>query len=152
MAMTRIESSIDIAAPVEEVFAFASDWKHWEDWFEGVSDFRPTTAVEQGSGARYAYKARMMGISVNVETEIYDFVQNAGWRGVATKGIPHKTYWIFEPVGNSTKFTYALEYKLPLPLVGFLLDSLIMKLQWDRIISNSLKNLRDHFSSQEEIR
>src|SRR3990172_5637720 len=147
MAMTRIESSIDIAAPIDEVFAFASDWKHWEDWFEGVSDFRPTTAVEQGSGARYKYKARIMGISVRVETEIHEFVQNAGWRGVATKGMPHKTYWKFESMGNSTKFTYALEYKLPLPLIGFLLDSLIMRPQWEKIIGSSLKNLRDRFSS-----
>jgi hypothetical protein len=76
--MTRIEHSIIIKVPLRDVFNYASDWRRWSEWFEGVSNFRPTTAVEQGNGARYAYKARMMGISVNVETEIQDFVQNAG--------------------------------------------------------------------------
>ncbi len=148
MAMTKIEASVDIAAPIEEVFAFASDWKHWEDWWEGVSDFRPTTAVEQGKGARYAYKARMMGISARVETEIHEFVKDRGWKGVSTKGIPHRTHWIFEHVGDCTKFTYALEYELPVPLLGSILDSLFIEPQWNRIIRESLDNLKRHFSTQ----
>ena len=35
MAMTRVEASVDINAPVTDVFAFASDWRHWEDWLTG---------------------------------------------------------------------------------------------------------------------
>jgi coenzyme Q-binding protein COQ10 len=143
--MTRIERSIMIQAPVKDVFDYAADWRKWSEWFEGLLDFRPTTAIEQGNGARYAYKARMMGLSLKVETEIHDLVLNAGWTGVATKGMPHRTQWIFESIGDTTKFTYVLEYKLAVPLVGSLLDSLIMKPQWNRIISNSLKNLKGHF-------
>ena len=148
MVMTNIEASVDIAAPIEEVFAFASDWKHWEDWWEGVSDFRPTTQVTQGNGARYAYKARMMGVSASVETEIHEFVPNRGWKGVSTKGIPHRTHCIFEQVGDCTKFTYALEYDLRVPLLGSMLDSLFMKPQWNRIIRESLDNLKQHFLTQ----
>jgi coenzyme Q-binding protein COQ10 len=147
--MTRIERSIIIEAPIKDVFSYAADWRKWSDWFEGVSNFKATTEVEQGNGARYAYKARMMGISAKVETEIHDFVRDKGWTGIATKGMPHRTYWIFESIGDKTKFTYALEYKLPLPFLGSLLDSLIMKPQWERIIGNSLKNLRGHFLSQQ---
>ena len=69
--MTRIERSIFIPAPVKNVFNYATDWRKWSEWFEGVSDFRPTTAVTKGSGARYGYKARIMGISAKVETEIH---------------------------------------------------------------------------------
>ena len=146
--MTRIEQSVIIQAPVEQVFSYAADYQKWTEWFEGVSDFKATTPVTQGNGARYAYKARMMGVSASVETEIHDFVQNAGWTGVATKGMPHRTHWIFEPVGHDTKFTYALEYQLPVPLVGSLLDSLFMRPQWHKIIENSLNNLRRHFLIQ----
>lgn len=143
--MTRIEHSVIIQAPVEQVFSYAADYRKWSEWFEGVSEFRPTTDVKQGNGARYAYKARLMGISARVETEIHDFVPSRGWTGVASKGMPHKTHWNFEPLGESTKFTYVLEYQLPVPLVGSLLDSLFMKPQWDKIISRSLENLRNHF-------
>ncbi len=144
--MTRIERSIVIPASVPEVFSYAADWQKWSEWFEGVSDFKATTDIQQGNGARYAYKARLLGVSAKVETEVHDFVQNAGWTGVATKGIPHQTHWIFESQGKSTKFTYILEYQLSVPLIGGLLDSIIMKPQWEKIIERSLKNLNNYFS------
>jgi hypothetical protein len=91
-----------------------------------------------------------MGLSVPVETEIHDFVENKGWNGVATKGLGHRTYWTFEPAGNSTRFTYAMEYELPLPVVGSLLDSWFIRPQWRRILQTSLENLKQHFTLSEE--
>ena len=96
--MTRIENSIQLPAPIDEAFQYASDYKEWEVWFEGVSDFKPTTNTIKGNGTRYSYKAKMMGLSVNIETEIFDYVENKGWKGNATKGMPHTTFWIFESV------------------------------------------------------
>jgi uncharacterized membrane protein len=143
MAMTRIEASVDIAAPVQEVFAFASDWRYWEDWWEGVSSFKPTTERTRGTGTRYAYKAWVAGLTVNLETEIHDFVENVGWRGVVTKGMPHRTQWVFETKGAATRLTYILEYSLPVPL----LDSLLMKPGWRRRLERSLHNLKLHFEA-----
>ncbi len=143
--MTRFEHSIIIPAPVEQVFSYAADYQKWAEWFEGVSDFKATTPVMQGNGARYAYKARLMGFSASVETEIHDYVHNGGWTGVATRGMPHRTHWVFQSVGDGTKFTYALEYHLPVPVLGALLDSLVIKPQWHRIIKKSLSNLNEHF-------
>jgi uncharacterized membrane protein len=144
MAITRIEASVDIAAPVEEVFAYASDWRRWEDWWEGVSSFKPTTERARGTGTRYAYKAWMAGLTVNLETEIHDFVENVGWRGEVTKGMPHRTQWLFEAKGAATRLTYILEYSLPVPL----LDSLLMKPGWRKRLEMSLQNLKLHFEGQ----
>lgn len=146
--MTRIELNVIIPAPVEQVFSYAADYRTWTEWFEGVSDFRATSAISLGNGARYAYRARLMGVSVGVETEIHDFVHNGGWTGVATRGVPHRTRWDFEPSGDDTKFTYALEYQLPIPLLGPVIDSLLMKPQWEKIIQRSLNNLRQRFLTQ----
>src|SRR4030042_5041528 len=96
MEMTRIEKSIVIKKTIDEVFNYASDWEKWPDWFEGVSDFKPTTETKKGNGTRYAYKAKMMGLSVKVEQEIQNSVINKGWIGKGTKGIPIQTQWIFE--------------------------------------------------------
>jgi len=148
MAMTRIEASVDIAAPVEEVFAYASDWRHWEDWCEGVSSFKPTTERTRGTGTRYAYKAWVAGFTVNLETEIHDFVENVGWRGVVTKGMPHKTQWVFEAKRAATRLTYILEYSLPVPL----LDSFLMKPGWRRRLERSLQNLKLHFVGRSSSR
>jgi uncharacterized protein YndB with AHSA1/START domain len=144
--MKQIEHSVIIPAPVDQVFSYASDYLKWAEWFDGVSDFKPTTAITRGNGARYAYKARVMGLSAPVETEIHDFVENKGWTGVSTKGVTHRTHWTFEPVSNGTKFTYAMEYQLPVPLLGSLLDPFAQR-EWKRILERSLNNLKQHFVS-----
>jgi uncharacterized membrane protein len=143
--MTRIEKSVIVDAPVHAVFAYASDWRRWPEWFEGVSDLQPKSEITRGTGARYAYRARLMGVSAQVETEVRGFVEDWGWTGVATGGLPHRTQWRFEARGESTKLTYALEYELPVPLLGAVVDSLVLKEQWRRVIGRSLANLRGRF-------
>ena len=139
--MSKIEGSVIVDTPIEKVFELASDWRRWPEWFEGVSDVIAIGDVDRGNGARYAYRVRVMGIPAKVETEIHNFVENEGWTGIGTKGLPHKTRWIFEAQGQTTKFTYILEYTVPLPLLGALLDRFLIRREWRRIIDKSLKNL-----------
>ena len=148
--MKRIEASVEINAPVADVFAFASDWRRWEDWWEGVSKFKPTTEVTRGNGTRYAYKCWVAGMTLDLETEIHEFVENVGWRGrgVNMKRRPHRTQWVFEPKGDKTRLTYILEYDLPWPLIGPILDSLLMQPGWQRMLESSLGNLKRYFEGQ----
>lgn len=143
--MARIYRSIIIKRPINEVFSYASDWEKWSEWFKGVSDFKPTTETSKGNGTRYAYKAKMMGFNIDVETEIHEFVENKGWIGKSTKGLPNQTEWIFETDVSGTKFTYGLEYKLPVPLLGPLFDRLFIEPQWIKIIEKSLQNINQKF-------
>lgn len=144
------ERSIMIDAPVARVFAYASDWKKWHQWFEGVSHFTPTTESTQGTGTRYAYKASVMGIRIPVEIEIHDYVENEGWNGVSTKGTPHKTRWRFDSIGNKTRFTYGLEGHLSIPVMGRWLDRFLLQSQWDKIIANSLVNLKTKLQAEDQ--
>jgi uncharacterized membrane protein len=146
MAMTRVQASVEINAPVAEVFAYASDWPRFGgEWWQGVSDFRPTTEVSRGNGTRYAYKVRMAGITMTSETEIHEFVENVGWKGVATKGPPHRAQWMFENKGETTRLSCVVEYSLPVPVLGPLLDSLLMRPGWQRMLERSLQNLKARF-------
>jgi uncharacterized membrane protein len=143
--MTRVESSVLVPAPLPDVFAYASDWRKWSEWFEGIAGCQPTTEGTRGNGTRYAYTARVMGFRARVVTEITEFAENVGWTGIARKGMPHRTHWRFEGFGNQTRFTYGLDYHVPVPLLGALIDSLLLKPQWQRIIQASLANLQRHF-------
>ena len=140
--MTKITKSVFLENPIEAVFQYASDYTKWEDWFEGVSAFKPVTESNRGNGTRYAYKANMMGLTIGVEPEIFDFVENKGWKGKATKGMPHQTSWEFEAIDRGTKFTYGLEYEMPIPIIGKWIDNAFMKPQWEKIIERSLENLK----------
>jgi hypothetical protein len=51
--MTKIEKSIIINKSIDEVFTYASDWEKWSDWFEGISDFMPTTETKKRNGTKY---------------------------------------------------------------------------------------------------
>jgi hypothetical protein len=48
MPMTRLTASVEVNAPLEDVWTFASDWRHWDNWRDGVSGFRPTTELTRG--------------------------------------------------------------------------------------------------------
>jgi len=50
-------------------------WRRWDNWWEGVSGFRPTTEVTRGNGTRYAYRAWVAGVTLSLETEIHDFAR-----------------------------------------------------------------------------
>jgi hypothetical protein len=145
--MTRVSATVDIHAPLDAVWTFASDWRCWDNWWEGVSGFRPTTDVTRGNGTRYAYRAWVAGVTLDLETEIYDFVEKVGWRGVVTKGPPHRTQWVFEAKDGTTRLTYILEYSLPIPIVGALLDRVLMRPGWQRRLEKSLGNLRRRFEA-----
>ena len=147
MPMTRLIASVEVNAPLDDVWAFASDWHHWDNWWDGVSGFRPTTALTRGNGTRYAYRAWIAGLTLNLETEIHDFVEKVGWRGVVTKGPPHRTQWVFEAMGTTTRLTYTLEYSVPVPVLGPLLDLLLMRPGWQRRLETSLHNLKQHFEA-----
>lgn len=145
--MTRIEESVIINAPINKVFKYASNYKKWSEWFVGASSYTPTTDNEKGNGTRYEYKVKVLLFSAKVESEIHDFKENVGWKGSATKGIPHKTCWAFQSSNRLTKFTITVEAELNIPVVGTFIDKFILGPQWNRKIEKSLDNLASKFQS-----
>ena len=139
--MTKIAHSILLNTPLEEVFEYASDWKKWEEWFEGVSNFTSTTETQKGIGARYKYKAKMGLFNYAIEAEVYEYTENVGFKVVGIKGPPYKSFWSFELIEGKTKLTYGLEYSISIPIIGNYIDSWWIKPQWNKIIKNSLLNL-----------
>lgn len=133
--MKRIEHRVVIQTPLEQVFAYTSNYRKWPEWYTGAGEATATTQATRGDGTRYAYKARMMVIWASVKTEIHDFEENRGWMGVGTKGLPHRTHWIFEPLGSGTKVTYAAECTVPVPLLGPLVEAQLEP-EWKKILGS----------------
>lgn len=140
--MTEIKRNIIIEAPVNKVFEYAADYKNWSKFFEGVSDFKPITAVTRGSGSKYIYKAKALGMNVTVGTEVQQFKENEGWIGKSFKGLEHQTQWIFKKSNSNTEFTFIQRYKLPFYLGGKLFDKMFAEPVWINIIEHSLQNLK----------
>lgn len=143
--MTEIKRSINIEAPINKVFEYASDYLKWPEFFEGVSDFKPITEMTQGNGTKFTYKAKMLGMNVTVGTELQQFKKNEGWIGKSFKGAEHKTQWIFKKSDDNTEFTYILSYKFPM---GSFLDKKFIQPAWIKIIEKSLQNLKKIMESK----
>ena len=139
----EIKRTIRIEAPVEKVFQYASDYRKWPTFYEGVSDTRAITETTRGNGAKFIYKATIMGMKITVGTEFQQFKQNEGWIGISFKGIAHQTQWIFKETGSSTEFTHGVSSKLPWYMGGSFLEKRIVEPEWEKIVENSLQNLKE---------
>jgi uncharacterized membrane protein len=140
--MMDITRNIQIDAPIEKVFQYASDYRKWSEFYEGVSDVRAITETTRGDGARFIYRARVMGMKVTVGTELQQFKQNEGWIGKSFKGVNHQTLWIFRESGSGTEFTHGVSSNLPWYMGGQLLEKKILEPEWIKIVEKSLENLK----------
>jgi coenzyme Q-binding protein COQ10 len=140
--MTEIKKSILINAPINKVFDFASNYLKWQEFFVGISDIRPITDITDDNGARFLYKVQLMGMKVSVGTEFQQFKRNKGWIGQSFKGLDAQTQWIFKESDGETEFTYIQRYKLPFYMGGNLIDKKFITPQWNKIIEESLNNLK----------
>ena len=150
--MTEIKRTIKIEAPVSKVFEYASDYKKWPEFFEGVSDFKPITKITRGNGTKYVYKAKALGMKVTVGTEVQHFKENEGWIGKSFKGLEHQTQWIFKKSNGNTEFTFIQRYKLPFFLGGKFIDKIFAEPAWIKIIEHSLQNLKRILEAKKEKR
>jgi uncharacterized membrane protein len=142
ISMTEICKTIVINAPVSKVFDFASNYMNWPEFFEGISDIRPVTQITSDNGARFMYRAQLMGLKMTVGTEFRDFKRNMGWTGKSFKGLDAETRWIFKDLNGKTEFTYIQRYKLPFYMGGDFMDKKFIEPQWIEIIDKSLQNLK----------
>jgi uncharacterized protein YndB with AHSA1/START domain len=115
--MEPLVSTIEIARPPEEVFAFATDPLHFAEWQRDV------VSVHLLGDSRFTTTRRISGAERTMTQQI---TRNDPPRGWAAKGIdgpirPHATI-IIEPVNNGTRsrVTFALDFEghgLGAPLV-----------------------------------
>jgi hypothetical protein len=140
--MLDITRSIQIEAPVEKVFEYVSDYRKWPEFYVGILDIKPITEITHANGARFLYKAKMMGMKVTLGTEFHQFKQNVGWTGISFKGMKHRTLWIFKESESGTEFTHGVSANLPWYMGGKLLSKKILEPEWIKVIEQSLENLK----------
>jgi uncharacterized membrane protein len=140
--MTRIERSIEIEAPVEEVFDYVADWRNKSNWYVGVLDWRPTTEQTKGVGARFVFKTKFMGMHPETEMETRTFIHDQSIEYASIRGIDLKRQVLFASLDDRTQITDISEYTLPLSILGGLVDVLSFRRRQERRAEESLQNLK----------
>lgn len=128
--MKKIASNIIIRRPVEEVFAFVSNFENDTKWWLNVTESTIISKVRSGIGTQYKQSAQFMGQRFDSILEITEYVppQQVTLRSIQS-AIPFVAYFTFEAVPEGTRFTMIAQvqgtgfYKWVQPLFNRLLQS-----------------------------
>ena len=119
--MAHVEKSIEIRAPLSEVFAYVADYRHALEWMAGFTEFRALNQRTFGLGARVRASGRVVGFMVTTDLEIVDFVENDHFTSHSMGPIRSRTTWSFRPTPDGTLVAYSGKYEvysLPMPILG----------------------------------
>jgi uncharacterized membrane protein YuzA (DUF378 family)/carbon monoxide dehydrogenase subunit G len=104
--MAHVEKSIDVRAPVDEVFGTLSNFEELPNFLEGVREVRKVSPyrlhfVENWGGTRQEWDARITDSTTN---------RRLAW--TSETGDRRETEIVLEPLGrNSTRVYYAFDYE-----------------------------------------
>ncbi len=107
-----METSVIIEAPLESVFAYASEWRDFERYFAYVRDVRPLTEKTLGEGAQLELRVTFRGMPLVSQWRGTEQTENVGWTfDTKLMGRWATKRWDFESVNGCTRATFTLEYE-----------------------------------------
>lgn len=141
--MTRIEKQIVVARPTDDVLRFARDWRTIPRYLDYIQDVKPLTEITVGKGARYLVHLTFLGRKMTSEWETIEYDERKGWTFTAPlMGIVARKCWRFDPIGESTQVSFALDYDPKPPVIAPLADALLLRRRWDQIYERGMQNLK----------
>jgi uncharacterized membrane protein len=125
--MAQIERTFLVDAPVEKVFTYCTNPSNlpeiWPSLLE-VKDVQLPAHV--GSSYRWVYK--LAGMRFEGTTEVIEYVANQRIALKDTGGIEAVRAYTFESKDGATNMSFSLRYTVPVPLLGRLVEALVVKL------------------------
>jgi uncharacterized protein YndB with AHSA1/START domain len=139
--MLRIETSIQINRPEEEVWNHVVDQEKAPNWAVGVRDIRFITDPPLRLGTKCAWTQTFLGHDIDAIHEVTEYVPYKVVTFKADSGPFPITYrYTFEPIPNGTKVTMVVEGE---PGGFFKLTTPLLTNMARRTMYHSLENLKD---------
>jgi carbon monoxide dehydrogenase subunit G len=137
--MARVVKSVHVDAPVERVFAYLQDPMSNLDWLPGMIDV--TKISGDGVGARFRWVYKMAGIPLEGESTALEFVPNERFVTESKSGVVSTWTWDFVPNDGGTRINLAVDYVVPVPVLGRLAEALVVG-QNERVLDTALQNIK----------
>jgi carbon monoxide dehydrogenase subunit G len=102
----RFESSIDINAPVDKVWALIDNLEKWPQWMPSIKKIERISKGPLAAGSQLSVTAKVSGLTVTLLMTITEFVpeRNVVMEGKAL-GTKLTRFYTLEPVNGKTKVT-----------------------------------------------
>jgi uncharacterized membrane protein len=118
--MTHVATSIDIAAPVQDVWDVATDLNRLGEWVSIHRNFPSPPPAEIQAGTQFTQTLAVAGTPFAVEwtaAEV-DGPNRLAWDGVGPAGTTARTTYALAEHDGGTRFTYENDFELPGGEVG----------------------------------
>jgi carbon monoxide dehydrogenase subunit G len=125
--MVKVERSISIKAPVEKVFDYLSDAHSNLEYIPGMIDVRDIQDTPNHIGMHFNWTYKMAGIKFDGETTVLEWEKNRRAVTESKGGIRAKWYFTYSPEPSGSKLTIAVEYEVPVPVLGKLAEAVVRK-------------------------
>ena len=139
--MARVERTITINAPVEKVFDYVSDATNGPEFIPSQVETEYVTRTQEGVGSRYRWVYKLLGIRFEGESICAEYVPNERIVSETKSGILSTWTYTFEPEDGGTKLTLAVDYTIPVPVLGKFAEALVLR-QNEREADLGMANLK----------
>ena len=123
--MAKLELSVTINVPVEKVFEYVSKPENLPEIWPSLIEVN-NVKVQPNGDYSYDYVYKMVGVRLTGSSED-TVVSNERIVSVSTGGIESKITFLFQPEDGGTNFTVEAELTIPVPVLGKLAESVIVR-------------------------
>lgn len=124
--MIKMSRNISINAPVEKVFAFMEDPSNLPEIWPSMVEVKNIKREADGK-ASYDWVFKMAGMKIKGSSETLEYVPNKRIVVKNPKGVESTFTWDYESEGDKTNLNVDVEYVVPVPVLGKLAESIIVK-------------------------
>lgn len=118
--MASLSRSAVIQAPLERLFEYVSDAEKLPEWLPSMVEVRKV--VGSGEGQQYDWTYKMIGLLLNGQTTVVEYVPNKCTVHQSI-GTIRSTWTIgVEPHADGSRLTIFVEYEVPVPVLGRLAE------------------------------
>jgi len=145
--MPTIARCVDIAVSAVQAFEFMADVSNLPKYHEGISDLHLLSDKSRGQGIQFGCKVDVprKGL-LDCEYEVTDFIDYILIAIKTTSGLKSEGIWHFARMAGKntkTRITYTLNYQVPVPIIGGVIDRLFVRRVWTERVEHTMQNLKD---------
>ena len=125
--MAKITRTATIDAPVKKVYEYILEPRNWLEFWPSIMEISNIQSLPNGGySGSFAYK--MVGLlfqGYGADTRV---IPNELLVIKTTGGVRSTIQWAFTRYKNNTRLTFTVDYKVPVPLLGKLAETIIVKM------------------------
>jgi uncharacterized membrane protein len=147
--MPKVEQSIEIHAPISEVYNFiANQPERMVDWWPPIEVQERVTPAPTVLGSKSRYVYNMMGVKISGQHEVMALNTNQHLLVKTISGIDSSFDFTFQPSASGTKLTIRVDYTMPGSVLGQLLNKIAIEDKNKRDLEEGLQNLKRIIESE----